>query len=219
MMHNQAKKIAELTTLVDQLKHRVSAQFLAEYVPMAKAYQLGINPTNPFMGCCIYLNHLMCQELKAHGFDATFVGGMASFSVNAGQWGMLEYGRLDPSMRNADGSTFNGEAFVGHCWVKIESLDVIVDATLMHLKSQVETDSEYNGICMDSTEDQFLLDPEKLVLSPADLNTRDALFSGDLGYAYTENAYTTAHATQLLSETIAMVRSVIHHPHLTLIAV
>jgi hypothetical protein len=191
---NTQSPLSHLSALVEHIQPELTAQYIAEMLPMFKSIGHAQGP-NPMSGSCLYLNYLLCNALKANGYsDAFIVGGAASFSFSKGDTGLVEYGRMNTFLHghNADGSRFDGTAFAGHCWVEIPSLDVIVDASLAHLKGQVDTDNQLQGI----HDEEFLLDPTKLVIEYHELHTREQLFNYEIGYSYvvTESITREAHS-------------------------
>ncbi|MBD0788184.1 hypothetical protein HUO09_17655 [Vibrio sp. Y2-5] len=203
-MATKSQQITDLKELVSLIKHEVSEQYLKEFVPMALIFELPINPSNPFVGGCVYLNYLLCEKLKSYGYDAKLIGGGASFSFNSGQWGLIEYGQIDQTLLNglnADGSAYNGSSFIGHCWVEIQSLGVLVDATLMHLKSVFDIDNQQRGLPTESYE----LDSDKIVYELSELHSHEEVFSGVIGCYYKAIDIFTAQVENLLKITIDQI--------------
>ena len=125
----QRANIEQLISLVKSLTVEVTEEYMRLMGPAARALGYA-NAHNPILGCCIFFNFLLYKKLKEHGYDSKYIGGAASFGINAGEWGLMEFGRQQETVLygfNTDGSRFDGSAFVGHTWIEIEGMDVIVD--------------------------------------------------------------------------------------------
>ena len=188
-----AAKITELKTIVDQIKSGVNDKYLTVMKSVSHAFSEPMGD-NPFNGACLYLNHLLCEELKEKGFDAHYVGGAASFGFNKSGSGYCEYGYVTQEqmeMFRAMGCTAEDLPFMGHAWVEIPSLNVIVDLTLMHLESVIADDNKMNGL---PPETEFLIDSNKLVLEQSELISRDAIWSFNAGCSYIKTDSITCEA-------------------------
>lgn len=202
-MTNTAK-ITELKSIVDQIKSGINDKYLnvMKSVSLAFGEPMG---DNPFSGSCLYLNHLLCEGLKEKGFDAHYVGGAASFGFNKSGNGYCEYGYVTQEqmqMYRAMGYTIDDLPFMGHAWVEVPSLNVIVDLTLMHLESVINDDNKMNGL---PPETEFLIDTNKIVLEQSELITRDAVWDFNAGCSYVKTDSITHEAkrrSELLLEKI-----------------
>lgn len=207
-----AAKITELKIIVDQIKSGLNDKYLTVMKSVSHAFGEPMND-NPFFGACLYLNHLLCEELKEKGFDAEYVGGAASFGFNKFDSGYCEYGYVTQEqmqMYRAMGCTLDEMPFIGHAWVEIPSLNVIVDLTLMHLESVINDDNKMNGL---PPETEFLIDTNKLVLEHSELITRDAVWNFTAGCSYIKTDSITHEAkrrSELLLEKIGYAE-IIHN--------
>lgn len=178
-----AAKITELKTIVDQIKSGLNDKYLTVMKSVSHAFGEPMGD-NPFAGACLYLNHLLCEELKEKGFDAHYVGGAVFYGFNKTPTGNCNYGYVTQEQMaafKAMGLGIDDLPFMGHAWVEIPSLNVIVDLTLMHLESVIADDNKANGL---PPEKEFLIDSEKLVLELSELITPDDIWDFNTGCSY-----------------------------------
>lgn len=192
-MKNSIKKIKALevfniTNLVNNIKGSICDQYIKEFSFMLDG---GCANKNIFIGSCIPLNYLLCEKLKENGFNAKIVAGQATFGVNENQFGVVDYGGTGnmPTL-TPDGNLYYGVGFLGHCWITVEKLDLVIDLSLMHLKDIVLEDNRHRGI----DDCQYSLDLSKLVLSSDEIIERDKIISGAIGYHYKQDAGITNEA-------------------------
>jgi len=185
----------QIVKMVNEVKDQVCEQFINNFANTTLKFQ-GAN-SNPFMGSCIIINHLLCETLKSKGLNAELVAGSATFGINHNNYGVIEYGYIgNMSTLTPDGSLAINNGFKGHAWVTIEELDLVIDLTLMHLKELAKLDNDNRGII----DKDYLLDQSELVLSTNQLIGRDKIIAGSIGYHYCENNEITAKALEQLAK-------------------
>lgn len=137
------------------------------------------------LGNCVIINGMACQRLLDNGFNAKLVGGKAAFSVNKSKFGVLDFGYSQRGKAlTASGETNIG--FLGHCWIEIKKLGVIVDLTLPHLEQVFINNNRQLGIA----ENEYKL-TKKMVIPIFEVKSWNALMQGELGYHYLRNSQDT----------------------------
>lgn len=175
-------RLNELVLLVEKIKESICDQYIKQY---SEAVLVGGGSNkNLFMGGCVILNYLLNEKLIENGFKTELVAGQATFGINKNQFGVVEYG-YDSNMSTltASGDFFNGNGFLGHCWIKVQELNVVIDLTLMHLKEVTLEDNLNRGIF----DDDYLLDTKKMVITDSEIVSRNQIVSGEVGYHYNYN--------------------------------
>ncbi len=195
----KAIKISKVTQLVADSVIELQEQCVRDLQPLARSE--GVTG-DVLLGSCVYLNHLACERLLDNGINATLLGGRASFGVNKNQYGVIDYGYEEnmPTLM-PDGTLFQGVGFAGHCWCEVKKLDLIIDITLARLPQFIQSDNLNRGI----VDNDFLLDPKKVVISRSELVPRRNIVSGSLGYHYASNREYTDRALSKLAELKSMI--------------
>ena len=124
---------------------------------------------------CVYATHLLSNRLESEDFDFDCVLGLASFGINAGRYGICEYGYSVDGAVEALELIAHGKAkmtdlptFHAHTWVEIG--DYVVDLTLLTLKQSLRKIHKAN---------RAQLGPFKLDLKTAPVMHKDRLVSRD----------------------------------------
>lgn len=184
----KAIKIKKATELMSGAVSELQQAYLSMAEPMAR--NEGVTG-DLLIGSCVGVNYLACQKLIDNGFNARFVGGNAAFRLNKGEHGVMVFGytgNMDVLMPS--GNEFDGVGFLGHAWVEIRNLDLIVDITLAHLKQHMIQDNAHRGIVCD----EYLLSPNRVVVPRSELITKEKIISGAVGYHYAPNSSSTQQA-------------------------
>ena len=176
---------SSLKQLVENIKLEVCDKYKREYHPVITSVE---TTRNEFMGCCVPLNFLLFEKLNELGIKTNLVGGKATFGVNNNAYGVVEYGYIgNMDVLTCDGKQYDGTGFLGHCWLELEELDVVIDLSLMHLKDLFLEDNANRGI----VDYDYLLDLDKLVLETSQIIDRSEIISGSIGYHYSKSKQAT----------------------------
>jgi hypothetical protein len=131
----------------------------------------------------IAINNYSLKALVAAGFGAKLVSGKAAFGVNKGKHGVIHFGfsKVEDTTHFADDSPIRN--FHGHAWIDIKNLDVIVDFTLLSMKSGMLADNAKRGI----VDSDYKLS-NKVIVPKSENKTFARLYdSNDIGYHYRRN--------------------------------
>jgi hypothetical protein len=147
----------------------------------------------------IAINNYAVKALVAAGFGAKLVSGKAAFGVNKGKHGVIHYGfsKIEDKTHHVAESSINN--FHGHAWIDIKNLDVIVDFTLLSMKSGMLLDNAKSGI----VDSDYKLS-NKVIVSKSENKTFARLYDNyEIGYHYSRNE----RGTELVLEAIEWIDS------------
>lgn len=130
-------------------------------------------------GLCVSFTKIGHDILTREGLNVRIAGGRAAFSVNKGQWGIIDFGysqaldvRRDPRV-----------GYIGHFWLVLDQEQVIIDFTMMTLKELVHDSDRFMGLPLQP----FNL--RKGVIIPMNkVSSFDELKRGKIGWHYQEIA-------------------------------
>jgi hypothetical protein len=198
-------KRLNLVQLVNEIQDSVEQQFLKDMTPLAQREGIDTILDNLLIGGCVYLSHLLSKELKSKGYNANIRAGMASFGVNQGDMGIIEYGNPASLNQTIDfnGNKFTGTGFFGHAWVEVPEFDVVIDLTIRTLKEHFLRDNKMRGI-RDNT---FLFDDSKVIISRSELTSHDAIMSGQIGCFYLASDFVETRVSEKLKAILEDVKS------------
>ncbi|MDN2483858.1 hypothetical protein [Vibrio agarivorans] len=193
MLKIQQNKIRKLVASVQQeIVGEVKADISA----------IGSDPSN-MQGTCILLADKLNRRLIDNGINSRFVGGKATFGINTERFGVVDFGYEHSDTDSArmeslysDGSAaVEGMTFFGHAWVECKKAELLIDLSLLFLKSSYDKDNTNRGLHTQP----YKLDESKVILEKEELTTRTAIIDGMVGYSYSSSAQVRDEALKRLA--------------------